>query len=901
MRVFQAIGIASLIVSIASAVLFEDAFVKDWIKHTYGEIQRYDILSEHEILGLTNQEQLVNLNINKNGTLNWKADLRDLGSANHYVVSKNRQFVYVYFTDDNRIAMIDTKLGILQQVLFGESVPLKLVEFFNTGVLVLGSNGQVTFLGNDGSVKPIEIDGAITDIKVTQVDGVAYVITNDLSLVAIQNTLEQATSKPFSGYFSSIKQIKSMEDGVLVTDKNKLLIIEDGEVREIKHHLNSKHDFKLLNRELAYSINSKEICFYSIANGELKVLLDYKLEEEIKEVDIVNYTSSDILLVRTLSSDVMLDVSGLTMGGDASLIQKFEIKKSIIGTKRYILYNSESNLQLVSSLLLDFNFNFEIYSTDNESLNQLSFGLEQFEPSSLKYLIIDRPQSEVEINKVHHLLHDSDNYSFFISRWLGVVVRHLSQLGEFVVSKFVAPPGDEYKSEDTFGFGKLIIFYDAEKKYVVATDSENGSIAWACKVDVKDQDLIDLIDRPATNEILAIFRNMLLSIDIRNGQITNSELLVEEILKALLLKLENEEEVVALKIAHSNKLKIIQNNEIKIKADQYLIDYADGSVNGYKIMSDDLIATWKFDKPQESLVLVESKPINTRTSSIGITLSDKSVLYKYLYPNLISIVTRDIETGIVRYYLLDGISGSVLHTHEHAQNEAIDLNSIQLCMDDNWIIYTFLIKAPKLEQRVIVFDLFDTKEKSVDKPDLVSALEQNSTFNFLSQKSFIFPERILSVASTQTKFGITLKSILFLTESGSLIEMPKFILNSRRIANRALSSKDFQDDFRMMPYETVIPKNNYQVLNHKHQLLLDHATDKILVRPTELESTSVVCFANKLNVYCNVIQPSLSYDLLSQNFDRIKLILTMLALLAAYLITKPFVLSRRLNANWIDR
>ena len=71
--------------------------------------------------------------------------------------------------------------------------------------------------------------------------------------------------------------------------------------------------------------------------------------------------------------------------------------------------------------------------------------------------------------------------------------------------------------------------------------------------------------------------------------------------------------------------------------------------------------------------------------------------------------------------------------------------------------------------------------------------------------------------STRSLYGITLKSIVALTELGSLIEIPKFILNSRR-PEHEVKAADYGNDFNMVPYDPIIAKTTFQVLNHKYQL-----------------------------------------------------------------------------------
>ena len=90
-------------------------------------------------------------------------------------------------------------------------------------------------------------------------------------------------------------------------------------------------------------------------------------------------------------------------------------------------------------------------------------------------------------------------------------------------------------------------------------------------------------------------------------------------------------------------------------------------------------------------------------------------------------------------------------------------------MDDNWIVYSYFTSEPRLEQRINVVDLFDAQFSSD-----ASGIASLKTIDKVSTKSFIYPERIVQLQSTRSLYGITLKSIVALTELGSLIE----ILNS---------------------------------------------------------------------------------------------------------------------------
>ena len=178
----------------------------------------------------------------------------------------------------------------------------------------------------------------------------------------------------------------------------------------------------------------------------------------------------------------------------------------------------------------------------------------------------------------------------------------------------------------------------------------------------------------------------------------------------------------------------------------------------------------------------------------------------------------------------------------------------------------------------------------------------NGRIGQIFTESFIYPERILDLSSTQSKYGITLKSIIAFTESGNLVEIPKFILNSRRPQHQ-MKPTEYQDDFRLTPYDPIIPKNNFQTINHKYQLFASNNKDEsasILVKPTDFESTVVVCFVNNQVRYCSLVQPSLSFDLLNAKFEKLKLVATIIVLFVVFIVTKPYVANKKLKSQWLD-
>lgn len=81
--------------------------------------------------------------------------------------------------------------------------------------------------------------------------------------------------------------------------------------------------------------------------------------------------------------------------------------------------------------------------------------------------------------------------------------------------------------------------------------------------------------------------------------------------------------------------------------------------------------------------------------------------------------------------------------------------------------------------------------------------------------------------------------------------------------------------------------NNIQVFGIK----------RILTSPALLESTSLV-FAYGLDTFFTQSSPSRQFDVLSEDFSKSQLILTMVGLVVAIAIARPIVRRKRVNALW---
>ena len=76
-------------------------------------------------------------------------------------------------------------------------------------------------------------------------------------------------------------------------------------------------------------------------------------------------------------------------------------------------------------------------------------------------------------------------------------------------------------------------------------------------------------------------------------------------------------------------------------------------------------------------------------------------------------------------------------------------------------------------------------------------------------------------------------------------------------------------------------------------------TRKIITSPALLESTSLI-FAYGLDLFSTRIAPSNTFDVLSESFNKVQLVLTIAALTLAIVITKPMVRNKKLRERWYN-
>lgn len=640
------------------------------------------------------------------------------------------------------------------------------------------------------------------------------------------------------------------------------------------------------------SVDSLADSYAQLGEGNSKDVFDALSKGSRNELFVADGNSHYFATVRSL--DIQVSNFTLSENTDLSEIPQNEIQTS---KKPHDFAVIDGAFAVLTAKDSEFTLEVTSYESGEPSIKSIS----RTQASSGKSILVDKPLSLSTIEKVHHLVEET-HAKTEMTRWLLRVKTHLVQLGKYVtslISKSEESSKEQEIAQDQFGFLKTLVTFDFKTNVVSAKESSDGSFLWTANVFSAGK-FIDLIEDD--DEVVVVHANSVTSVSLRTGEITHSEQVRETIDAVFKVNAEpTPEETEEGKKAFSLILKSGENLRIwgqkrTLQPHQFFLVESEGKLQSFKVFNSKAIPTWKYSPQDEKIILVEHRS-GDLTTAIGITRSDRSLLYKYLNPNLVTVVSKT-ESGL-KVTLLDGVTGAVVYVQEH-KNESIDYSSVTLLQTDNWLVYAYRVTYPANEQRVVVVDLFADEKSAVGGQKAIADGTYNASVASYSTKSFLFPENILQLQSTNTRFGITTRSILALTESGSLMEVPKFVLNSRRIDDRKMTQQDAEDDFRLSPYEPVVAGNPQAVLNHKQKLQVSLSHQQILVSPTGLESSAIVCFVNEFNDFCTTVQPSSSYDMLSANFDKTKLLITIAILFVAYTVSKPFVMSKKLNDKWTD-
>ncbi|XP_024882308.1 ER membrane protein complex subunit 1 isoform X4 [Temnothorax curvispinosus] len=322
----------------------------------------------------------------------------------------------------------------------------------------------------------------------------------------------------------------------------------------------------------------------------------------------------------------------------------------------------------------------------------------------------------------------------------------------------------------------------------------------------------------------------------------------------------------------------------------FTADQTTGILSGFSLSystTQELIAhkVWELllsPRNQKITQVVAKNPIE-RVHSQGRVLSDRSVLYKYINPNLVAIVTEGIghaHKNTLNLYLLDVVSGAMIFSITHKRVRS----PIHIVHSENWLVYSYFNEKGRRTE-IATLELYEGKIQS--NTTVFSSLA-TTKLPIVERQAFIFPASIEHMQETITEKGITSKHIIVALANGGILELPWMMVDPRRPINPEMREEG------VIPYMPEIPVHMDAIINYNQSV---SRVMGIYTSPSGLESTCLV-FVHGLDLFYTRVAPSKTFDVLKEDFDYYLIVIVLAALLISSYVTKKLASQKAQKQAW---
>ncbi|KAK0061557.1 ER membrane protein complex subunit 1 [Biomphalaria pfeifferi] len=331
----------------------------------------------------------------------------------------------------------------------------------------------------------------------------------------------------------------------------------------------------------------------------------------------------------------------------------------------------------------------------------------------------------------------------------------------------------------------------------------------------------------------------------------------------------------------------------------HLINPDTGFMTGYRLLPNtdgeiDIEELWNLDlqKSQQTITGVYGKRAIEHVHSQGRVLGDRSVLYKYLNPNLVALVTEGEEqqqssvskgpTPFFSIYLVDGVTGHLVYHQTHKRSKG----PVKVVHSENWIVYSYFNEKHRRSE-IGVLELYEGKEQS--NSTAFSSFYPPPPPLVLRQ-SYIFPVPIYAMEATVTEKGITSKNIIIALKTGGVLSLPKALLDPRR---PVIPTPETMEE-GTIPYVPEIPLSTEALVNYNRSVF---NVDGVFTSPAGLESTSLV-FVYGIDIFYTRVTPSRMFDVLKEDFDYLFIGGVLALMIILSFITQKLAAIKALKRAW---
>ncbi|XP_017480196.1 PREDICTED: ER membrane protein complex subunit 1 isoform X2 [Rhagoletis zephyria] len=478
------------------------------------------------------------------------------------------------------------------------------------------------------------------------------------------------------------------------------------------------------------------------------------------------------------------------------------------------------------------------------------------------------------------------------------------------------PPSDTQKAglvRDSFGLHKMLVVLTRSGK-IFGIDNINGKHHWQQYLRdvqnfVNQEPMRLLVQRTSKHFPLqplctivakekSTGNGVLFRFNPINGKPAEGGLLkLNYKIKQLTLLAESEKESIKglLLLDAQNNVAVYPQYVQELAHEMYLFtaDKSTATLDGFFVEFNDgalsCLPIWKVrldgHNEDHQLIAIAAKNPLEHVHSQGRVLADRSVLYKYINPNLIAAVTQATDPThkyLLNTYLIDAVSGLIVFSMTHRRARV----PVHIVHSENWLAYSYYNDKVRRTE-ITTIELYEGK---IQANSTVWSSMNAPPMPMVERQSYIVPTIVETMRETITERGITNKHVLIGTTSGAIIEMPWALLDPRR----PITSNTQGREEGAIPYIPELPLPTENIINYNQTIA---RLSNIFTAPSGLESTCLV-LATGLDMFVTRVAPSKTFDLLKEDFDYILITVVLLALTSGSLVAKHLASRKQLKQAW---
>jgi len=249
--------------------------------------------------------------------------------------------------------------------------------------------------------------------------------------------------------------------------------------------------------------------------------------------------------------------------------------------------------------------------------------------------------------------------------------------------------------------------------------------------------------------------------------------------------------------------------------------------------------------------------------------------------------------------LVDTVSGQIVYRVSHAHGTSSSPSSeVPVVISENWIIYAF----SNTRTRRTELSVLTLHEGMIDKHgiSMFASPQQQTTFSSMVSprpvvltKTYGFARPVSALGVTNTRGGISAKSLLLATGvSGQIVRVDRRLLDPRRPAG---TPKLTEKKEGLMQYSPLIPISPMHTSSYNNNI---ERVSSIISTAANLESQTLVLAYGGPDIFFTRFAPSKSFDSLPENFNKLLLLLVMIALFVGLMKAKSMAGRKAVKFGW---